>query len=286
MNQAVIRTMIHMSKTKPGSYFVCKPHSDFMDLYVGKHLIKRINYEWFDFCRMMCDVIDQSETYSIILRPRLACAIRFECYEIVMETPAAMHLMDERLDVALDHNDKYRNTAVIITIKPPVQDKIMHDSYDYPDDSCDDDDHIIKTNIPYFTDSGFDVSNIFSNDTGDYDPPEHIRRKYESEKKEEKAASDKLNDKSADRIKSIMQKTMNAVEASKDVPLEFNHDPYIEPSTPTAAVTPEEQSKQQDKIMEDLAKKLEEATNKATDEPSKPTTEIVNDSWDDEDEDK
>jgi len=239
--------------------------NDQIILNVGNNVVEQrrdnkytFGYElsWVDFCLMMDSIIKNAKKVAVVIRPRLATVITFNFIEMTIETPAAWEIIKEDyFDNAFEQTKvEYKKSSLIISFK-----KIENPE---------------NVPTPYSEDTNLD--DLYMNTP--------VAPKPEPEKKDTPAQ--KLNDKSADRIKSIMQKTMNAVEASKDVPLEFNHDPYIEPSTPTAAVTPEEQSKQQDKIMEDLAKKLEEATNKATDEPSKPTTEIVNDSWDDEDEDK
>ena len=230
--------------------------NDQIILNVGNNVVeqKRDNkytfgYElsWVDFCLMMDSIIKNAKKVAVVIRPRLAAVITFNFIEMTIETPAAWEIIKEDyFDNAFEQTKvEYKKSSLIISFK-----KIENPE---------------NVSTPYSEDT--DLDDLYMNTP--------VAPKPEPEKKDTPAQ--KLNAKSADKIKSIMQQTMTAVQASKDVPVEINHQPYIEPSTPTAAVTPEEQSRKQDEVMADLAKKLEEATKKVS-------VEIDNDSWDDDEE--
>lgn len=225
-------------------------------LNVGNNVVEQrrdnkytFGYElsWVDFCLMMDSIIKNAKKVAVVIRPRLAAVITFNFVEMTIETPAAWEIIKEDFfDDAFEHTQvEYKKSSLIISFKK------IENSENVP--------------TPYSEDTNLD--DLYMNTP--------VASKPEPEKKDTPAQ--KLNAKSADKIKSIMQQTMSAVQASKDVPVEINHQPYIEPSVPTAAVTPEEQSRKQDEVMADLAKKLEEATKKVS-------VEIDNDSWDDDEE--
>lgn len=230
--------------------------NDQIILNVGNNVVEQrrdnkytFGYElsWVDFCLMMDSIIKNAKKVAVVIRPRLAAVITFNFIEMTIETPAAWEIIKEDyFDNAFEQTQvEYKKSSLIISFK-----KIEN-----PENVL----------TPYSEDTNLD--DLYMNTP--------VAPKPEPEKKDTPAQ--KLNAKSADKIKSIMQQTMSAVQASKDVPVEINHQPYIEPSTPTAAVTPEEQSRKQDEVMADLAKKLEEATKKVS-------VEIDNDSWDDDEE--
>lgn len=230
--------------------------NDQIILNVGNNVVEQrrdnkytFGYElsWVDFCLMMDSIIKNAKKVAVVIRPRLAAVITFNFVEMTIETPAAWEIIKEDFfDDAFEHTQvEYKKSSLIISFKK------IENSENVP--------------TPYSEDTNLD--DLYMNTP--------VAPKPEPEKKDTPAQ--KLNAKSADKIKSIMQQTMSAVQASKDVPVEINHQPYIEPSTPTAAVTPEEQSRKQDEVMADLAKKLEEATKKVS-------VEIDNDSWDDDEE--
>lgn len=234
--------------------------NDQIILNVGNNVVeqKRDNkytfgYElsWVDFCLMMDSIIKNAKKVAVVIRPRLAAVITFNFVEMTIETPAAWEIIKEDyFDNAFEQTKvEYKKSSLIISFKK------IENPENVPTPYLD----------PYSDDT--DLDDLYMNTP--------VAPKPEPEKKDTPAQ--KLNAKSADKIKSIMQQTMSAVQASKDVPVEINHQPYIEPSTPTAAVTPEEQSRKQDEVMADLAKKLEEATKKVS-------VEIDNDSWDDDEE--
>lgn len=230
--------------------------NDQIILNVGNNVIEQrrdnkytFGYElsWVDFCLMMDSIIKNAKKVAVVIRPRLAAVITFNFVEMTIETPAAWEIIKEDyFDNAFEQTKvEYKKSSLIISFK-----KIEN-----------------PENVPTPYSEDTDLDDLYMNTP--------VAPKPEPEKKDTPAQ--KLNAKSADKIKSIMQQTMSAVQASKDVPVEINHQPYIEPSTPTAAVTPEEQSRKQDEVMADLAKKLEEATKKVS-------VEIDNDSWDDDEE--
>lgn len=229
--------------------------NDQIILNVGNNVVEQrrdnkytFGYElsWVDFCLMMDSIIKNAKKVAVVIRPRLAAVITFSFVEMTIETPAAWEIIKEDyFDNAFEQKVEYKKSSLIISFK-----KIEN-----------------PENVPTPYSEDTDLDDIYMNTP--------VAPKPEPEKKDTPAQ--KLNAKSADKIKSIMQQTMSAVQASKDVPVEINHQPYIEPSTPTAAVTPEEQSRKQDEVMADLAKKLEEATKKVS-------VEIDNDSWDDDEE--
>ena len=230
--------------------------NDQIILNVGNNVVEQrrdnkytFGYElsWVDFCLMMDSIIKNAKKVAVVIRPRLAAVITFNFVEMTIETPAAWQIIKEDyFDNAFEQTQvEYKKSSLIISFK-----KIENPE---------------NVPTPYSEDTNLD--DLYMNTP--------VAPKPEPEKKDTPAQ--KLNDKSADKIKSIMQQTMSAVQASKDVPVEINHQPYIEPSVPTAAVTPEEQSRKQDEVMADLAKKLEEATKKVS-------VEIDNDSWDDDEE--
>ena len=230
--------------------------NDQIILNVGNNVVEQrrdnkytFGYElsWVDFCLMMDSIIKNAKKVAVVIRPRLAAVITFNFIEMTIETPAAWEIIKEDyFDNAFEQTKvEYKKSSLIISFK-----KIENPE---------------NVPTPYSEDTNLD--DLYMNTP--------VAPKPEPEKKDTPAQ--KLNAKSADKIKSIMQQTMSAVQASKDVPVEINHQPYIEPSTPTAAVTPEEQSRKQDEVMADLAKKLEEATKKVS-------VEIDNDSWDDDEE--
>lgn len=230
--------------------------NDQIILNVGNNVVEQrrdnkytFGYElsWVDFCLMMDSIIKNAKKVAVVIRPRLAAVITFNFIEMTIETPAAWEIIKEDyFDNAFEQTQvEYKKSSLIISFK-----KIENPE---------------NVPTPYSEDTNLD--DLYMNTP--------VAPKPEPEKKDTPAQ--KLNAKSADKIKSIMQQTMSAVQASKDVPVEINHQPYIEPSTPTAAVTPEEQSRKQDEVMADLAKKLEEATKKVS-------VEIDNDSWDDDEE--
>lgn len=230
--------------------------NDQIILNVGNNVVEQrrdnkytFGYElsWVDFCSMMDSIIKNAKKVAVVIRPRLAAVITFSFVEMTIETPAAWEIIKEDFfDDAFEQTKvEYKKSSLIISFK-----KIENPE---------------NVPTPYSEDTNLD--DLYMNTP--------VAPKPEPEKKDTPAQ--KLNAKSADKIKSIMQQTMSAVQASKDVPVEINHQPYIEPSTPTAAVTPEEQSRKQDEVMADLAKKLEEATKKVS-------VEIDNDSWDDDEE--
>lgn len=230
--------------------------NDQIILNVGNNVVEQrrdnkyiFGYElsWVDFCLMMDSIIKNAKKVAVVIRPRLAAVITFNFIEMTIETPAAWEIIKEDyFDNAFEQTKvEYKKSSLIISFK-----KIEN-----------------PENVPTSYSEDTDLDDLYMNTP--------VAPKPEPEKKDTPAQ--KLNAKSADKIKSIMQQTMSAVQASKDVPVEINHQPYIEPSTPTAAVTPEEQSRKQDEVMADLAKKLEEATKKVS-------VEIDNDSWDDDEE--
>lgn len=229
--------------------------NDQIILNVGNNVVEQrrnkctFGYElsWVDFCLMMDSIIKNAKKVAVVIRPRLAAVITFNFIEMTIETPAAWEIIKEDyFDNAFEQTQvEYKKSSLIISFK-----KIEN-----------------PENVPTSYSEDTDLDDLYMNTP--------VAPKPEPEKKDTPAQ--KLNAKSADKIKSIMQQTMSAVQASKDVPVEINHQPYIEPSTPTAAVTPEEQSRKQDEVMADLAKKLEEATKKVS-------VEIDNDSWDDDEE--
>lgn len=230
--------------------------NDQIILNVGNNVVEQrrdnkytFGYElsWVDFCSMMDSIIKNAKKVAVVIRPRLAAVITFNFVEMTIETPAAWEIIKEDFfDDAFEQTKvEYKKSSLIISFK-----KIEN-----------------PENVPTPYSEDTDLDDLYMNTP--------VAPKPEPEKKDTPAQ--KLNAKSADKIKSIMQQTMSAVQASKDVPVEINHQPYIEPSTPTAAVTPEEQSRKQDEVMADLAKKLEEATKKVS-------VEIDNDSWDDDEE--
>lgn len=230
--------------------------NDQIILNVGNNVVEQrrdnkytFGYElsWVDFCLMMDSIIKNAKKVAVVIRPRLAAVITFNFIEMTIETPAAWEIIKEDyFDNAFEQTQvEYKKSSLIISFK-----KIEN-----------------PENVPTPYSEDINLDDLYMNTP--------VVPKPEPEKKDTPAQ--KLNAKSADKIKSIMQQTMSAVQASKDVPVEINHQPYIEPSVPTAAVTPEEQSREQDEVMADLAKKLEEATKKVS-------VEIDNDSWDDDEE--
>ena len=240
--------------------------NDQIILNVGNNVVEQrrdnkytFGYElsWVDFCLMMDSIIKNAKKVAVVIRPRLAAVITFNFIEMTIETPAAWEIIKEDyFDNAFEQTQvEYKKSSLIISFKKIENPENVPTPY---------------SEDPYSED-------LYSEDTNldDLYMNTPVAPKPEPEKKDTPAQ--KLNAKSADKIKSIMQQTMSAVQASKDVPVEINHQPYIEPSTPTAAVTPEEQSRKQDEVMADLAKKLEEATKKVS-------VEIDNDSWDDDEE--
>lgn len=239
--------------------------NDQIILNVGNNVVEQrrdnkytFGYElsWVDFCLMMDSIIKNAKKVAVVIRPRLAAVITFNFIEMTIETPAAWEIIKEDyFDNAFEQTQvEYKKSSLIISFKKIENPENVPTPYLDP-----------YSEDPYSEDTNLD--DLYMNTP--------VAPKPEPEKKDTPAQ--KLNAKSADKIKSIMQQTMSAVQASKDVPVEINHQPYIEPSTPTAAVTPEEQSRKQDEVMADLAKKLEEATKKVS-------VEIDNDSWDDDEE--
>lgn len=241
--------------------------NDQIILNVGNNVVEQrrnkctFGYElsWVDFCLMMDSIIKNAKKVAVVIRPRLAAVITFNFIEMTIETPAAWEIIKEDyFDNAFEQTQvEYKKSSLIISFKKIENPENVHTPYSDP--------YYPYSEDPYSEDTNLD--DLYMNTP--------VAPKPEPEKKDTPAQ--KLNAKSADKIKSIMQQTMSAVQASKDVPVEINHQPYIEPSTPTAAVTPEEQSRKQDEVMADLAKKLEEATKKVS-------VEIDNDSWDDDEE--
>lgn len=259
---------------EPGTYAITNCNGEIFNLYKddGTQIHFSYAYEWEDFIRSVDYALNSTTKLSFVVIPRPAITFEYCGCTVTIETSVALEAINKPFSKCFDNNPRaVIRISVVKSSNKPLSDRVSYSS------------DIVKKAID-------DANNI---------------AQATAKKPEEKVPAEKLNAKSADKIKAIMQQTMTAVETSKEVPVEYNHNPYLEPSRPSASATPEQQSKNQDKIMADLAKKLEEATNKASveidnsdwdededlakkleDASNKASAEIDSDSWDDDEEKK
>lgn len=183
-----------------------------------------LHYTWNTFTDCMERLMIETSSLAIYTKPVSCVVCKYNNIRIIVETSFAHRLLDESFWASLTEGGK-RSTCIIRFEPLSVS-------------STDESTHVVESIVT---------------------TPVKVTLTDEKQEQPIPTPKEKLNSSSADKIKSIMQQTMKAVANSKDVPLEINENPYIEPPSPINVKTVEQQHKEQDKVMADLAKQLEQA---------------------------
>lgn len=234
---------------------------------------KEIPCTWTEFANSMENLMNYTNSLAIRTKPIASIECIYNGVKLIVETPLALFVLRNAFcairtwtrSSCVVHFE--RSTSEILLKGNPIEKTTISKS------------DIEKVNaggwhawtdastmpIQRAPSSESDVKTVLLNDAD-----------QDADKSESEVKTGKLNSKSADKIKTIMQQTIQAVTNSKNVPLEFNNNPYIEPPTPIRVKTVEQQHEEQDKLMADLAKKVEQTMS------ANNTIEIDADNWDEE----